>query len=89
MFERKGIFVFDSTKLKYPSVSEWLFCLGYEEYAQQFEDTGFDSMEYLILQTSFKEKLLDEFTLRDEVGVDNLAVRRDILKRLKKSKLEK
>jgi len=46
-------------------------------------DNGFDDLEYMILQTYFKEVVLDEFMMRDEIGIKNKQIRDDILKRLR------
>lgn len=43
-------------------------------------------MEYLILQTNFKLRPLDEFMMRDIIGIESINVRRDMVKRLKKGK---
>ncbi len=75
-----------NSRLEFPKVQEWLASLGYEEYLENFLDNGFDDLEYMILQTYFKEVVLDEFMMRDEIGIKNKQIRDDILKRLRHGK---
>ena len=87
---RKGLFTFSKVypnmRLEYPSVKEWLTCLGYEEYLQNFIDSGFDDLEFIVLQIGFEERPFDDSILKDEIGIDDYRIRKDMLKRLRISK---
>jgi len=59
--------------------------LGFEEYNENFIDNGFDNIEYILLQTSFKEMPFDEFLVRDELRIEDDTVINTTLKRLRQS----
>ena len=90
MFSRTGIFKSElnskDSRVTCPSIKEWLRGLGYEEYVENFVDNGFDNIEYILLQTSFKEMPFDEFLVRDELRVDDDTIINAIVKRLRQSK---
>jgi len=90
MFQRKGVFQFNNIfvdrKLEFPSTKEWLSCLGHDELIDNFLDAGFENLEYIILQTDFNEKVFNETTLAEDIGIKNRNVRKDIMSRLVNSK---
>jgi len=87
LFFRTGIFKSEMNSLrKYPSIQEWLRGLGSEEYIENFVDNGFDNIDYILLQTSFKEMPFDEFLIRDELRIDDDMIINAITKRLRQSK---
>jgi len=86
LFFRTGIFKSEMNSLrKYPSIQEWLRGLGFEEYIENFVDNGFDNIEYILLQTSFKEMPFDEFLMRDELRIDDDIIINTITKRLRQT----
>ena len=90
LFPRKGAFLFSkmykNKKLEYPSVKEWVHEMGLDEYLDNFIDNGFDDLEYIILQTAFKELPFDEFLMRDELNIEDEIVWTSIIKKLTQGK---
>jgi len=86
----KGAFLLNKTnnykKLKYPTVHQWLNGIGLNECVENFIDNGFDNLEYIILQTDFKEMPFDEFLMRDELNIENEIIWTNITKKLSHGK---
>ena len=85
-FERRGLFQFNTSitqyKMRYPSVEDWLISIGYEDYLEDFESAGYNNLEYMILQTVYPTFRLDECLLRNQMGLSNEKIIKDIMKNL-------
>ena len=53
----------------YPSVEEWLISIGYEDYLEDFENAGYDNLEYMILQIGYSNFRLNELFFHSDISI--------------------
>ena len=61
-----------------------MISIGYEDYLEDFENSGYDNMEYMILQIGYSNFRLNEGLLRNQVGITREKSIKDIIENLKK-----